>query len=144
LHLELEVDGNVSWENMPKMFASGACVFVGESSSLFERGGSLRANIRRLKSIREEASRGLTDYSDWRMRMADLRRIAQDPRVMGEKPCIRGLRVTVGTIVGLLASGHAQDERPEDYPYLEQDDIQAALAYAAWRFEEVEIPLSGL
>ena len=58
LRLELEVDGNVSWENIPRMFASGARVFVAGSSSLFERGGSLRANIRRLKETLEEAGRG--------------------------------------------------------------------------------------
>ena len=75
--------------------------------------------------------------------MADLSRITHDPRVMGGKPCIRGLRVTVGTVIGLLASGHSQDEILEQYPYLEVEDIKAALAYAAWRAEEVEVPLSG-
>lgn len=73
--------------------------------------------------------------------MPDLDRITQDPRVMGGKPCVRGLRVTVGTIVGLLASGHSHEEILKEYPYLEADDIQAALSYAAWRSEEVEVPL---
>ena len=73
--------------------------------------------------------------------LADLSRITHNPRVMGGKPCIRGLRVTVGTIVGLLASDHTQDDILQQYPYLEPGDISAALAYAAWRSEEVEVPL---
>jgi uncharacterized protein (DUF433 family) len=77
------------------------------------------------------------------MSMPDLNRITQDPQVMGGKPCVRGLRVTVGTIVGLLASGHTHEEILKEYPYLERDDIQAALSYAAWRSEEVEVPLSN-
>lgn len=71
-----------------------------------------------------------------------LQRITQDAAVMGGRPCIRGLRVTVGTIVGLLASGHASDEILTAYPYLEEADVHAALAYAAWRSEEVELPLT--
>lgn len=62
---------------------------------------------------------------------------------MGGKPCIRGLRVTVGTIVGLLAAGHTGEEILAQYPYLERDDILAALAWAAWRAEEVELPLKA-
>ena len=50
---------------------------------------------------------------------------------MGGKPCIRGLRVTVGTILGLLASGHSRERILQAYPYLEADDIDAVLAYAA-------------
>jgi uncharacterized protein (DUF433 family) len=61
---------------------------------------------------------------------------------MGGKPCIRGMRVTVGTIVGLVASGHDVDEILAAYPYLEEADIREALAYAAWRSEEIEVPLS--
>jgi uncharacterized protein (DUF433 family) len=70
-----------------------------------------------------------------------LDRITRDPQVMGGKPCIRGMRVTVGTIVGLVASGHDYEEILTAYPYLEREDILQALAYAAWRVEEVEIPL---
>jgi uncharacterized protein (DUF433 family) len=68
-------------------------------------------------------------------------RITHDPAVMGGKPCIRGLRVTVGTVVGLLAAGRSRDEILAAYPYLEPDDIDQALAYAAWRLEEHELPL---
>jgi uncharacterized protein (DUF433 family) len=71
-----------------------------------------------------------------------LRRITHDPAMMGGRPCIRGMRVTVGTIVGLLAAGRTHQEILAAYPYLEHDDIQAALAYAAWRTEEVDVPLS--
>ena len=74
--------------------------------------------------------------------MKPLTRITLNPVVMGGKPCIRGLRVTVGTIVGLLASGHSTTHILEAYPYLEEDDIREALAYAAWRTEEFESPIS--
>lgn len=70
-----------------------------------------------------------------------LRRITRDPAAMGGRPCIRGMRVTVGTIVGLLAAGRTHEEILQAYPYLEADDIRAALSYAAWRTEEVELPL---
>ncbi len=70
-----------------------------------------------------------------------LQRITRDPAVMGGRPCIRGMRVTVGTIVGLLAAGRTHEEILQAYPYLEADDIRAALSYAAWRTEEVELPL---
>ena len=74
--------------------------------------------------------------------MKQLTRITRDPEVMGGKPCIRGLRVTVGTVVGLLASGHSTADILKAYPYLEQEDIREALAYSAWRVEEIELPLS--
>lgn len=74
--------------------------------------------------------------------MKQLTRITLDPNVMGGKPCIRGMRITVGTIVGLLAADHSQEAILEAYPYLEAADIKEALAYAAWRAEEVELPIS--
>ena len=61
--------------------------------------------------------------------MKHLTRITHDPTVMGGKPCIRGLRVTVGTIVGLMASGQSVEEILKAYPYLEEQDIREALAY---------------
>ena len=70
-----------------------------------------------------------------------LQRITRDPAVMRGRPCIRGMRVTVGTVVGLLAAGRTREEILQAYPYLEADDIRAALSYAAWRIEEVELPL---
>lgn len=75
--------------------------------------------------------------------MHDLRldRITRNPEVMGGKPCLRGMRVTVGTVVGLVASGHPNAEILAAYPYLEEEDIRQALAYAAWRVEEIEFPL---
>ena len=73
--------------------------------------------------------------------MPDLTRITFNPQVMGGKPCIRGLRVTVGTLIGLLAAGRSHEEILRAYPYLEPEDIQQALAYAAWRVEEIELPL---
>jgi uncharacterized protein (DUF433 family) len=75
--------------------------------------------------------------------MKPFARITFDPAVMGGKPCIRGLRVTVSTIVGLMAAGHTHAEILEAYPYLEEDDLREALAYAAWRAEEVDLPLGS-
>ena len=54
---------------------------------------------------------------------------------------LRGMRVTVGMIVGLMASGHEKEEILKLYPYLEPADIDEALAYAAWRVEEIDVPL---
>jgi len=71
-----------------------------------------------------------------------LARITFDPAVMGGKPCIRGMRVTVGMIIGLLAAGRSREEILEAYPYLEPEDINQALTYAAWRVEEREVPLT--
>lgn len=73
--------------------------------------------------------------------MKTLDRITLDPTVMGGRPCIRGLRVTVGTITGLIAAGHDREGILKRYPYLETEDIHQALQYAAWRSEEVELPL---
>ncbi len=74
--------------------------------------------------------------------MPALTRITHDPNIMGGKPCIRGLRVTVGTLVSLVAAGRSADEILRLYPYLEADDIREALSYAAWRVEEIEVPLA--
>ena len=76
--------------------------------------------------------------------MKNLTRITFDQKVMGGKPCIRGLRVTVGTIVGLVAAGHPTADILKSYPYLEKEDATEALAYAAWRSEEIEVPLSDV
>jgi uncharacterized protein (DUF433 family) len=65
------------------------------------------------------------------MNLPGFERITMDPTVMGGKPCLRGLRVTVGTITGLVASGAAFTEILALYPYLEEADIRAALSYAA-------------
>ena len=73
--------------------------------------------------------------------MEYLRRITFDPEIMGGKPCLRGMRVTVGMIVGLVASGHNKQDILELYPYLEAEDIVEALQYAAWRVEEIEVPV---
>lgn len=74
--------------------------------------------------------------------MPALTRITHDPAVMGGKPCVRGLRVTVGAIVGLVAAGHSHEDILRLYPYLVAEDIREALSYAAWRVEEVEVLLA--
>jgi uncharacterized protein (DUF433 family) len=73
--------------------------------------------------------------------MRHLDRITMDPTRMGGKPCSRNTRVTVGTVVELVAEGHMPEEIVEAYPYLDTDDVQAALRYAAWRSEETEVSL---
>ena len=73
--------------------------------------------------------------------MKELNRITFNPGLMGGRPCIRGMRVTVGAIVGLVASGHDRAQILKLYPYLEEEDITQALKYAAWRVEELEYPL---
>jgi uncharacterized protein (DUF433 family) len=70
-------------------------------------------------------------------------RITQSPDVMGGKPCIRGMRVTVGMVVGQIGAGRTIDEFLGDYPYLERDDVLEAIRYAAWRTEEREVLLPG-
>ncbi len=77
------------------------------------------------------------------MNFPGIDRITIDPRVMGGKPCIRGIRITVGTITGLLASGETIARVLELYPSLEKDDIYAALTYATWRAEEYDVPLKA-
>jgi uncharacterized protein (DUF433 family) len=72
--------------------------------------------------------------------MQALKRITFSPDVMGGKPCIRGLRITVGTIVGLVAFGYTSADILKLYPYLEEEDIHEALAYAAWRVMEIDVP----
>ena len=73
--------------------------------------------------------------------MGRLDRIILNPAVMGGKPCIRGTRVTVGAIVGLIAAGRSRDEVLRAYPYLADEDISQALSYAHWRVEEIEVPV---
>ncbi|MEO8340415.1 MAG: DUF433 domain-containing protein [Nitrospirota bacterium] len=73
--------------------------------------------------------------------MKELDRITMDPAVVGGKPCIRGMRVTVGTVVGLMASRKAIEEVLASYPYIEREDVLQALTYAAWRSEEKDLPL---
>jgi uncharacterized protein (DUF433 family) len=70
-------------------------------------------------------------------------RISTNPEVMGGKPCIRGMRVTVGMIVEALASGRSIENLLADFPYLEEQDIREALAYAASLAQGREFPLAS-
>jgi uncharacterized protein (DUF433 family) len=70
--------------------------------------------------------------------MEDFDRIQFNPEIMGGKPVIRGMRVTVGMVVGLVASGYSAEKIVKLYPYLEKEDITQALKYAAWRSDELE------
>jgi uncharacterized protein (DUF433 family) len=76
--------------------------------------------------------------------MNQLNRITQNPAVMGGKPCLRGMRVTVGMILGQIASGQSMEQLLAEYPYLEREDIVQALRYAAWRSEEREFELAAV
>jgi uncharacterized protein (DUF433 family) len=74
--------------------------------------------------------------------MGPLNRITQNPAVMGGKACIRGMRVTVGMIVGQIGAGRSMEQILAEYPYLEREDILEALRYAAWLAEEREVVLA--
>lgn len=76
--------------------------------------------------------------------MKQLNRITADPAVMGGKPCVRGQRVTVGMLIGLVASGKSTEQILALYPYIEAEDITQALRYAAWRAEEIDLPLAAV
>jgi uncharacterized protein (DUF433 family) len=75
--------------------------------------------------------------------MRQFERITIDPAVMGGKPCIRGMRVTVGMIVEALGAGRTENEILADFPYLEKEDIRAALSFAAQLAKGHEVRLAG-
>ena len=74
--------------------------------------------------------------------MEEFDRITRNPAVMGGKPCIRGMRVTVGVVVGLVGAGHSLEEILEAYPYLEREDILQAVRYAATLAQDREVVLT--
>ena len=82
-------------------------------------------------------------YYAYMMKFPDIDRITINPEIMGGKACIRGMRVTVGAITGLLASGASHEEILRLYPYLEEEDISAALSYATWRTEEHDLTIQA-
>jgi uncharacterized protein (DUF433 family) len=75
--------------------------------------------------------------------MSTFARITQNPAQMGGRPCIRGMRITVGMILGQIAAGVGIDDLLAEYPHLERDDVLEALRYAAWRAEEREVSLAA-
>ena len=91
-------------------------------------------------------ARGYTEREDATRKGCAMDRMTLDlitanPLIMGGKPCVRGTRVTVGTIVGLIAAGYDANQILAAYPYVGREDISQALSYAAWRAEEREIDL---
>ena len=74
--------------------------------------------------------------------MQNLERITFNPQIMGGKACIRGMRVTVGAVVTMVGTGHSFDEILHAYPYLELEDIKQSLRYAAWRVQEIDVPIN--
>lgn len=75
--------------------------------------------------------------------MTQLDRITQQPELMGGRACIRGMRVTVGMVVGQIGAGHSIEAVLADYPYLEREDVMQALRYAAWRADEREVQIAS-
>ncbi len=76
--------------------------------------------------------------------MQELDRITFDPNIMGGRACIRGMRITVSLLLNLVANGLTTEQILDDYPYLEPEDIQQALLYAAWLAEESVYPIPSL
>jgi uncharacterized protein (DUF433 family) len=72
-----------------------------------------------------------------------LTRITVDPAICTGKPCIRGLRFPVARLLGLLAAGSTRDQILAEYPYLEPDDLNEALRYAALPAEDETVELAG-
>ena len=72
-----------------------------------------------------------------------LKRITRNPEVMAGKPCIRGMRVTVGMVLNQLATGQTIAELLADFPYLERDDIFAALQYGAAMSQDKKLELAA-
>lgn len=70
-------------------------------------------------------------------------RVTHIPGVMGGKACIRGMRVTVGMILNQIASGQTIEDLLGDYPYLEREDVEQAVRYAAWLAEESSVDLAS-
>jgi uncharacterized protein (DUF433 family) len=71
-------------------------------------------------------------------------RITFDPNVMAGKACIRGLRVTVSLVLNLVANGMSSEEIVAAYPYLETEDVNQALRYAAWLAQETVLPFEPI
>ncbi len=75
--------------------------------------------------------------------MSEFPRITRTPGVMGGKPCIRGMRVTVGMITGQLSAGTTIEELLEHFPYIERDDVLEAIGYAGAVASTSEYDLAG-
>ncbi len=76
--------------------------------------------------------------------MHGFQRITFDPQIMGGRACIRGMRVTASLVLNLVANGMTSAEIVDEYPYLEAEDIQQTLRYAAWLAEENVLPLEPI
>lgn len=98
------------------------------------------------KASEQEFLEKLKEYDahDRSPHIQGLERVTIDSRVMGGKPCIRGMRVTIGMIVGMMASGHSKERLLEMYPYLEPEDIDQALEFASWKVDEKEYELEAV
>jgi uncharacterized protein (DUF433 family) len=75
--------------------------------------------------------------------MQEFQRITMDPKVLGGKPCIRGMRVTVGMVVEAMSAGRTIDQLLADFPYLEEADIREALGYAARLVQGHEVTITN-
>ena len=121
------------------MSAGSARAAAGRFLAAWNHRAPLRRRILRVASEGAETAVGTNESSAqincgqvrYDGHVQDFRRITMDPEVMGGKPCIRGMRVTVGMIVEALAAGRTIEQLLADFPYLEEDDIREALAFAA-------------
>ncbi len=95
-----------------------------------------------MRSTLEQAWSGAFRGVPCHHRSMSLDRVTVDPAQMGGVPCIRGLRVTVSMVLGQLAAGRTVDELLGDYPYLEREDVTAALEYAAAIVNQREVPIA--
>ncbi len=68
-----------------------------------------------------------------------LKRITVNPEQCGGWPCVRGMRIRVADVLDLMANGQSREQILEDYPYLEAEDIQACIAYAADRMKHAVV-----
>ena len=111
-----------------------------KSSPCSARAGSAAEPRRRHQDLARGAREAFQCYSD---HVQHFSRITTNPDVMGGKPCIRGMRVTVGMIVEALGAGRSVENLLSDFPYLEEQDIREALAYAANLAQGREFPLAS-
>jgi|GEM_PF-801835 len=123
------------------MVQAGGSGCVQGTETGFDGSGSVAVRLDRSRWRWLDTDSALAYTSN--VQFPDIDRITLNPNVMGGKPCIRGMRVTVGTVTGLLASGMTHPEILAEYPYLEEADIRAALMYASWRAQEMEVRLES-
>src|SRR6218665_1533704 len=148
--IKFPTDEGYYWRGSPGS-RQRPCVFLADSwreRGQHETGSWRRGNEKLSAALRSRVGQAASPKDNMEgvlirsSNMGQLNRITQQPEVMGGKACIRGMRVTVGMVVGQIGAGRSVDEILTDFPYLERDDITQALRYAAWRADEREVMLA--